>query len=179
MYLEQSEIAAFFGAIKSRRDRAIFRLVYHRGLRSHEVGLFQLGDFRERDGVLHVYRGKGSVTRDHSLCNEELKALRAFLKDRGQSPGPLFCSRQGLSGITRQRLDQLMKRYCRLAGIPAAKAHMHALKHSCGTHLAEAGASAEEIQHWLGHRDAGSTAIYMHFSKKRQRELDQRFKDWK
>jgi integrase/recombinase XerD len=178
MYLEEREIAAFFAVIKKRRDRAIFRLVYHRGLRAHEVGVLQLSDFRDRDGVLHVYRGKGSISRDHSLTNEELKTLRAYIKDRGTSPGPLFPSRQGRAGISRFRLDQMMKEYCRLARIPLAKAHMHALKHSCGTHLAERGASAEEIQDWLGHREASSTAIYMHFSRKRRAELDQRFKDW-
>jgi integrase/recombinase XerD len=61
-----------------------------------------------------------------------------------------------------------MKLYCRRAGIPREKAHMHALKHSCGTHLAERGASAAEIQDWLGHRDSGSTDIYLHFSRRRR-----------
>jgi hypothetical protein len=32
-----------------------------------------------------------------------------------------------------------MKEYCAKAGIRREKAHMHALKHSCGTHLAERG----------------------------------------
>lgn len=177
-YLEEREIAAFFAVIKNRRDRAIFRLAYHRGLRAHEVGLLQLADFRDRDGVLYVHRGKGSVSRDHSLNNEELKTLRAYIKDRGNAPGPLFPSRQGRKGISRFRLDQMMKEYCALARIAPAKAHMHALKHSCGTHLAERGATSEEIQDWLGHRDAKSTAIYMHFSQKRRAELDERMKNW-
>ncbi|MGG7380887.1 tyrosine-type recombinase/integrase, partial [Escherichia coli] len=79
-----------------------------------------------------------------------MRTLRAWLKERGTFPGPLFPSRQGSKGISRIRLDQLMKKYCKLAGIPKDKAHMHALKHSAGTHLAERGASAAEIQDWLG-----------------------------
>ncbi len=179
MYLQPEEIAALFRVITDKRDRAIFRLVYHRGLRAHEVGLLQLADFRDRDGVLYVRRGKGSISREHSLIREELLALRAYLKDRGTVPGPLFPSRQGLRGITRTRLDQMMKRYSKAAGIRAEKAHMHALKHSCGTHLRERGNSADAIQDWLGHRDSKSTDIYMHFSRKRREESLEKNRDWR
>lgn len=177
-YLEIQEIKRLFSVIKSKRDRAIFRVSYHRGLRAHEVGLLQMADFNNRDGVLYVRRGKGSISRQHSLCDEELRVLRAWVKERGTQPGPLFPSRQGSKGITRVRLDQLMKEYCRLAGIAPDKAHMHALKHSCGTHLAERGESAAAIQHWLGHRDSGSTEIYLHFSARRRDELVERHRDW-
>lgn len=177
-YLETQEIRRLFSVIKSKRDRAIFRVAYHRGLRAHEVGLLQMSDFNNRDGVLYVRRGKGSISRQHSLCDEELRVLRAWIKERGTNPGPLFPSRQGSKGITRVRLDQLMKEYCRLARIAPDKAHMHALKHSCGTHLAERGESAAAIQHWLGHRDSGSTEIYLHFSARRRDELVERHRDW-
>jgi integrase len=177
-YLEIEEIRALFSVIKSKRDRAIFRVSYHRGLRAHEVGLLQMADFRDRDGVLFVRRGKGSISREHSLCDEELRSLRAWLKERGTYPGPLFPSRQGRKGITRIRLDQLMKEYCKLARIPGDKAHMHALKHSCGTHLAERGATAAEIQDWLGHRDSSSTDIYLHFSRRRRARVTDAHRDW-
>lgn len=191
-YLEIEEIKRLFSVIESKRDRAIFRVAYHRGLRAHEVGLLQRSDFRERDGILKVRRGKGSISREHTLCDEELRALRAWLKERGTFPGPLFPSRQRKRtapvkrsdseplqmGITRIRLDQLMKGYCAIAGIERSKAHMHSLKHSCGTHLAERGATAAEIQDWLGHRDSGSTDIYMHFSRRRRAAVVDRHRDW-
>lgn len=179
MYFEPEELGRLFAAIKSKRDRAIFRLVYHRGLRAHEVGLLQLADFRDRDGVLFVRRGKGSISREYRLVDEELRCLRAWIKVRGTQPGPLFPSRQGTKGITRKRLDQLIKHYCALAGIRPEKAHMHALKHSCGTHLAERGCTAEEIQDWMGHREISSTQIYLHFSKSRRRALWERNRDWR
>jgi site-specific recombinase XerD len=180
MYLEIEEIQALFKAIESKRDRAIFRLVYHRGLRAHEVGLFQLSDFRDRDGVLYVRRGKGSISREFPLIDEELRALRAYLRvERGTAPGPMFPSRQGARGISRQQLDRLMKRYCQLAGIRPEKAHMHALKHSCGTHLSDRGASPQEIQFWLGHRDSSSTDIYTHFSPSRRKAAYDRHRDWR
>jgi type 1 fimbriae regulatory protein FimB len=88
MYLPPEEITALLAAISSRRDRAIFRLAYHHGLRANEVGLLQLSDYRDRDGLLYIRRGKGSVSREHKLIPEELKALRAWLKERKTMPGP-------------------------------------------------------------------------------------------
>jgi site-specific recombinase XerD len=55
---------------------------------------------------------------------------------------------------------------------------MHALKHSCGTHLRERGNSADAIQDWLGHRDSKSTDIYMHFSRRRREESTEKNRDW-
>jgi integrase/recombinase XerD len=179
MYLEPDEIARLFEAIKTKRDRAIFRIVYHRGLRAHEVALIEYGDFRDRDQLLYVRRGKGSVSRQCLLIREELLALRAWIKERGTKPGPMFPSRQGNKGITRTRLDQLMKDYCRAAGIAREKAHMHALKHSCATHLIERGNSTEVVQDWLGHRDHKSTEIYKHFSARRRRDAVEKNADWK
>lgn len=179
MYLQEEEIEDFFKVIRSKRDRAIFRLVYHHGLRAHEPGKLQLSDFRERDGVLYLHRGKGSISRQHSLIDSELKALRAYLREeRGTTPGPLFPSRQGRAGISRFRLDDLMKLYCDLAGIPREKAHMHALKHSCGTHLSDRGATPEEIQDWLGHRSSSSTDIYTHFSPRRRAASVEKHRGW-
>jgi integrase len=177
-YLQREEIDQLFRVITDKRDRAIFTITYQKGLRAHEVGLLQLADFRARDGYLFIHRGKGSISRHHALTKKEQIALRAWLKVRGSAPGPLFPSRQGSKGITRTRLDQLMKQYCAAAGIAPEKAHMHALKHSCGTHLRERGEPADVIQDWLGHRDPKSTEIYLHFSRHRRDEAAERNRDW-
>lgn len=181
-YLTQTEVHALFNVIDSVRDRAIFRIVYQRGLRSHEPGIMKLSDWNARDGLLHVRRGKNSISRDYRLTPIEATALRAWLKVRGDAPGPLFPSRQiraGGLGIHRNQLDRLFRRYCAAAGIRPEKAHMHALKHSCGTHLAERGNSADTIQDWLGHRAISSTQVYMHFSQRRRDDAYERNKDWR
>lgn len=177
-YLQIEETEALLKAISDKRDKAMFTIAYQHGLRAHEVGLLELAHYRERDGHLFIPRGKGSIQRHYALTKRELTALKAWLKVRGKAPGPLFPSRQGAKGITRNRLDQLMKLYCDKAKIAPGKAHMHALKHSCGTHLAERGEQVEVIQDWLGHRDLGSTMIYMHFSKRRRDQALERNRDW-
>lgn len=178
-YMTTEELQSLFRVIKSKRDKAMFRLAYHRGLRAHEVGLLEMTDYRDRDGVLYVRRGKGSVCREHQLNTEELRCLRAYLRhERGTAPGPLFPSRQGNKGITRRRLDQIMKDYCKLAKISPDKAHMHALKHSCGTHLADRGFEARQIQDHLGHRASSSTDVYMHFSPSQRAAVAEKLRDW-
>ena len=182
-YLEAEELDALFSVIKKPRDRAIFRVVYHRGLRASEVGILQLSDFNQRIGKLFVHRLKGSDSASQKLLPVELTALRAWVKERGPRPGPLFPSQMGARigklGIHRNRLDQLMKTYCALAGIREAKAHMHALKHSCGTHLAEMGETAHFIQDHLGHINSQSTDVYMHFTPRMRDEGYERLKNWR
>jgi hypothetical protein len=70
--------------------------------------------------------------------------------ERGTAPGPLFGSRQGRLGISRFRLDQLMKEYCDAAGIRKEKAHMQVLKNSCHTDLAEGGNAADTMRDSVG-----------------------------
>jgi site-specific recombinase XerC len=73
-------------------------------------------------------------------------------------------------------LDELMKRYCAAAGIPADLAHMHSLKHSCGTHVLAMVGDLAAVQDHLGHADIRSTLIYAQFT---QREcVAQKLANW-
>jgi site-specific recombinase XerD len=62
----------------------------------------------------------------------------------------------------------MMSNYCKLAGIAKEKAHPHALKHSCGTHLSELGEDVQIIQDHLGHRSIQNTIIYLEVTNKAQ-----------
>ena len=44
-HISEDEIARLFSVIASIRDRAIFRLAYHAGLRASEVGMLELRDY--------------------------------------------------------------------------------------------------------------------------------------
>ena len=87
--------------------------------------------------------------------------LRAWIRKRGIEEGPLFPSRQR-GPISRFRIFALMRRYCAAAGIPAEKAHPHALKHSTAIHLlSDKRESLVDVQRHLGHRDIKSTMVYL------------------
>lgn len=159
VYFSDEELQRFFSAISNRRDRALFRIMYHRGLRAHEVGLLTLSDYDAFNRTLHVKRGKHSLEGTHRLCDEELRDLKYYLRVRGVNPGPLFPSNRG-TGIGRAQLFVLMRKYCAAAGIPIEKAHPHVLKHSCGVHLTQQGKDLFEIRARLGHRNISNTARY-------------------
>src|SRR5664279_3821590 len=89
-FLQFDEVARLFVVIHSPRDRAIFRLAYHAGLRASEVGDLQMRDWDAKTERIHVRRLKGSHSGTHHLCKEEARAFRAWLKARGPAPGPIF-----------------------------------------------------------------------------------------
>lgn len=167
-YLTEAELASLLKIITNIRDKAIFTVAYWRGLRACEVGKLPYSAFDQRAGRLHVKRVKRSLEGSFPLSPAELKALRGWLKVRGEAAGPLFTSRQGKRGITRAMLHVLMRRYGAAAGLPAGLRHFHALKHSIGTHLLGK-LDIMQVRHWLGHRDIKSTMVY---SQLRSQEMD-------
>ncbi len=158
-FLEAAELDRLFRAISSPRDNAIFRVAYHAGLRASEVKGLQMRDYNASTGRIFIRRLKGSNSGEHYLCDEEDCALKAWLKIRGCGPGPIFVSRSG-RGISRQRLDVLMKRYSAAAKIPLPFRHFHMLKHTCATHLLSKGFHLEQVQDWMGHASIQNTRVY-------------------
>ena len=84
-YLTEEEVDAFFRVIREPRDKALFRVMYHHGLRASEPGKLMLSDYRPgpRKPRLRVVRLKGSVTGvEHTLLDLERSALKAWLRVR-------------------------------------------------------------------------------------------------
>jgi integrase/recombinase XerD len=181
-YIDSSHIETLFKQIAQKRDRALFRLGYHRGLRASEVRLLQLDDLDRsgRDWTLFVHRLKGGKSGRFALSAVEQSSLRAYLRERGEGLGPLILSRKRGAAPSQQQLDRLMKRYCAAAGIAGDLAHWHTLRHSCATHLLEMGCKAEYVQEHLGHRDIKNTLIYMRVSEKlKAQTFEQRLRGWR
>jgi integrase len=137
-YLTEQEIDAFFRVIRDPRDKVLFRVMYHHGLRASEPGKLRLFDYRPGPGRprLRVVRLKGISGVEHELVDVAITAVKAWLRVRGSVPGPLFRSRKQ-GPLKRVQIYKVMRRYCILAGIPLDKAHPHALKYSCVTHLSQ------------------------------------------
>ncbi len=53
---------------------------------------------------------------------------------------------------------------CERAGLPAEKQQFHALKHSIGTHILDAGEDVYFAKDWLGRKNIRNTTIYSKFS---------------
>ncbi|MFE0697722.1 tyrosine-type recombinase/integrase [Streptomyces sp. NPDC058869] len=176
-------VAEFFDFLKARiatarkyapaaRDFAMFRTLYHAGLRSEEVSLLDRLDLhftRGPFGKLHVRFGKGARTsgprpRWVPMLDGLDLVLHWFLDDvRGKFPDSpvLFADESGGNlhrGTIRNRLRYLME----LEGRPATdRFSPHALRRACATHNYERGVDLVAIQQLLGHWTVSSTMRYV------------------
>ena len=160
-FLTLEELARLFAATRtSTRNRALFLLAYRHGLRASEVGMLRTDDIDFRALRIMVHRLKGSHSGAHPMQPDEVKALRAYLREQPSPPSPILFPSNRRDPIARRTLDWLMKRYGEAAGVPPAKRHFHCLKHSIATHLLEAGADLRFVQDWLGHSNIQNTVVY-------------------
>ncbi|MBU1700301.1 MAG: tyrosine-type recombinase/integrase [Candidatus Eisenbacteria bacterium] len=157
-YLTQNDIRAFFGVIQDPRDRALFAVIYHYGLRVSEVGLLERDDIDLERGRIVVKRVKGGLWAERPLFS----ATRALLEVHFSRPGvnghtALFPGR--LDALKKRQIQALFARYRDAACIPR-RLTCHSLRHAIATHLLDAGVSLEFVQDHLGHRSIKSTSIY-------------------
>jgi integrase/recombinase XerD len=176
-------VAAFFDFLKSRivtarkyapavRDYALFRTLYHAGLRSEEVVMLDRSDVhfgRGTFGKLHVRFGKGAKgsgprPRWVPMLDKLDLLLRWYLDDvRGRfADSPvLLCDESGgrmAAATIRNRLRHLMS----VEGLPEAEWFSpHGMRRACATHNYERGVDLVAIQQLLGHWTVASTMRYV------------------
>jgi len=174
-YLTQDELKRLLKVVKtaSVRDYAIFLLSYRHGLRASEVGLVQLEDIDFSRRKFFVKRLKGSLSGEQLMWPDEVKAIKRYLKIRGEYLGPLFLSRNK-NPISRGQLHYLFRKYAEKAGIPEHKRHFHTLKHSLAVHLLDAGADIMFVRELLGHKNIQNTLIYAQITSRKRDEIHSR-----
>ncbi|MCC5422406.1 tyrosine-type recombinase/integrase [Clostridium botulinum] len=178
-YLTQQEAIRLFNAIifsdnsHAVRDLALFRVAYRCGLRASEISLIKLDDYNADKGDLYCKRLKGSNNNTIRLDATTKKALDTYIRYY-----KIFCNSETLfksqknNPISRQTLDYLMKKYCKIANISdKSKHHFHTLKHTTAVHLAESEMDIKELQWWLGHKSVSNTEIYFQFTTKQQEKM--------
>lgn len=154
------------------RDYALFRTLYHCGLRADEAASLERADLhfdRGPFGKIHVRfgkgaRGSGPRPRWVPMLDQVDLILRWFLNDvrprMADSPA-LFCDEAGgvlHRGTIRNRLRYLLE----LEGSPIEdRFSPHGLRHACATHNYERGVDLVAIQQMLGHWHVGTTMRYV------------------
>jgi site-specific recombinase XerD len=154
------------------RDYALFRTLYHAGVRSDEAARLDVSDVhldRGPFGKLHVRFGKGTRTsgpraRWVPLLDGLDLILGWYLADIrprfGNGPA-LFCDEGGGAihrGTVGNRLRVLIG--AERAG-PESYFRPHDLRHACATHNYERGVDLVAIQQLLGHWQIGTTMRYV------------------
>lgn len=165
-YLTQSEVESLLACAKTsknpERDYCLVYMSFIHGFRVSEVCRLRLSDMDLRAKSLYIRRMKNGFSTNHPLLDNEIKAIRAWLRIRKTKPGSegdwLFLSRQGRQ-LTRQRVYQLISGFGAQANI-AVMSHPHMLRHACGYALADRGIDTRLIQDYLGHRNIRHTVSY-------------------
>lgn len=156
-YFTQEEVRRFFAVIGRLRDRVLFILIYHHGLRVGEVALLCCGDVDlERSRIL-VRRLKGGMVSEQVLLASTRELLRRYLPVDVDRARPLFCGQRG--SLRKRRVQALFANFRTSAGL-RVDLTCHSLRHAIATHLLDADVSLEVIQDRLGHQSPRSTSWY-------------------
>lgn len=164
--LSAEEITSILDHTSNLKHWTMIATFYATGLRCNELRTLKTGDIDSRRMVMHVREGKGRIPRDIGLSPVLLERLRVYWRWRKPKDW-LFPSQM--------RPDQPMERKtiriaCSAAGRRAnidKPTTPHVFRHSCATHMLEAGADLRTIQVLLGHADIQTTARYLRVSAAR------------
>lgn len=170
--LSQEEVGLLLGSFHSWRDRAIAGLMLFSGLRSAEVLGLRVEDVDIARRWLRVL-GKGDKERRVPIDHDVAGVVQTYLLvERPETECPtLFVVAKGANRgkpLTPAGLRTVFRYHRSRAGVPAG--NPHALRHSFGTALAEAGVDLSVIQALMGHDHVDSSAAYIHLAPRFLRE---------
>ena len=169
--LDGAEVTAFLASLRTWRDKAIAGLMLFSGLRSAEVLALDIADVDIATGWARV-AGKGGRERRTPVDGEVAGWVQTYLLAERPDTDvtALFVVAKGPhrgQRLTPAGLRTIFRYHRERAGVPAA--HPHALRHSFGTALAEAGVDLAVIQTLLGHAHVDSSVGYIHLAPVRVR----------
>lgn len=164
-HLKEEEIDTLFDVIKSRRDRAMFRVMLRCGLRVEEVANLTIGAIDLKRRRIFVHNGKGSKDRVVYISNDAYHALANYLKIRSTSKAKeVFLVEKGVykgKPISVRGIQKRIEYYARKTGL---KVSCHRLRHTMATQLLNAEAQLVTIQDLLGHNCITTTQKYSNVS---------------
>jgi integrase/recombinase XerD len=156
--LTQDKLRQLFKVIRSKRDKAIFRMAYRHGWRASGIGLLQRADVDAKQGRISMDRLQGAISGMYPMQPHVLKAIRSYLRTRADESPYLLLSNRHVP-LSCYMLHHLMQTYGERAGLPVAKRKCHCLKHAIATHLLDAGAALAFVKDWLRHANLQNTTI--------------------
>lgn len=164
--LARDEVVALLDSLRTWRDRSIAGLMLLSGLRSCEVLALQVRDVDIATRWVRVI-GKGDKERRVPIDVEVVGAIQTYLlAERPETDATaLFVVAKGPTRgqpLTPAGLRTIFRYHRDKTGVTAG--NPHALRHTFGTALAEAGVDLAVIQALMGHDHVDSAAAYIHLA---------------
>lgn len=164
-FLTESEMKRFLDAARGGRygvrDYLMMLLTYRHGLRVSELIDIRIKDIDLDTARLYVRRVKGSLSTHQPIEGDELRAIRAWLRERSERSDArslyLLLSERG--PFTRYAINYLVSEIGKRAKL-SFHVHPHMLRHSTGYYLANKGCDTRLIQDYLGHKNIAHTVRY-------------------
>jgi integrase/recombinase XerC len=158
------------------RDCALLETLYGTGVRVGELASMDVEDCDLTESSVRVI-GKGGKERIVPLGKGAAAAIRDYLparrelqvKSRNPDSAALWLS-QGGRRLSVRQVQNIVRRHGTL-GAGRGDLHPHAIRHTCATHLLDAGADLRSIQELLGHSSLSTTQRYTHLSVDRLMEV--------
>jgi integrase/recombinase XerD len=172
------------------RTRALIEVLYGCGLRASEASGLDLSacHLDDPDDPFVVVAGKGGARRAVAVPTLAREALLAYLRvarpelrARDRHPRPdqarhrdadaVFVGARGRR-LGRADVWRIVAQVADRAGVrgEGRRVFPHALRHSCGTHLIQAGVDIRYVQAHLGHASPVTTEVYTHVTAAHLRE---------
>ena len=162
--LSPEEVTQLIDAAHNLYYRTLLMTLYSTAVRRSELCRLQVDDIDSQRMIIRIHQGKGRRDRDVPLSPKLLEALRLYW--RWRKPKTYLFPGRGKRAdvpISTNMVWVACRRAAQQAGI-RKRLSPHSLRHSCATHLLDAGADLRTIQVWLGHSRLEHTLVYLHLS---------------
>jgi integrase/recombinase XerD len=165
--LSPEEVTRLIDAARNLYHRTLLMTLYSTAMRRSELCRLQVSDIDSQRMMIRIH-GKGRRDRDLPLSPRLLETLRVYWRWRKPKtylfPGTVRGKRADVP-ISANIVWLACHQAAQQAGI-SKRLSPHSLRHSCATHLLDAGADLRTIQVLLGHSRLEHTLIYLHLSHK-------------
>ena len=165
------------GTICGQRDQALISLLVFCGIRLIEAHRANYGDITPDGRGLYIQR-KGSKQKDDLIRLPEhvQTALNDYLIMRPaiNDNSPLFAahSRMSKNRLHQSTASRIVKGYLKAIGLNSKYYTAHSLRHTAASLLLRAGASAVDLQKFLGHANFQTSQLYF-FALEQERVYEQ------
>lgn len=170
--IDEHSLDVLMRGIDNRRDRAMFSLFLTSGLRLHELAQLNVDSITEEletdtSGKVRRYGtgtvvGKGSKERRFYFDNDTVQAVAHYLESRTDTIPALFLSERG-TRLSQRAIQDTLARWCRTLGLN--RFHVHQLRHSFATRLANANIDALVLRDLMGHSRFETTTRYFRLAE--------------
>jgi integrase/recombinase XerD len=166
--LSPEEVARLIDSAQNLYHRTLLMTLYSTAMRRAELCRLKVHDVDSQRMMIRIDQGKGGRDRDVPLSPKLLETLRVYWRWMQPAtflfPGTVKGVRADVP-ISPNVVWLACRQAAQAAGI-SKRISPHCLRHSCASHLLEAGADLRTIQVLLGHSRLEHTLVYLHLSHK-------------